>query len=571
VNVLRPSRRRLAGVLVSALAALALVPLSTGTAWAAPTASLISGEIEQLTLNTPGDVWSGGWIRVGGQAVVLPRNLLLDLPANRLSLEQLFAAAPQQCIARGESGLGKFDACNLSGTGGFATIQANRTDAGDVIAGDVFIEKGREIASGVVTFVNVDAGYFRVNGTTGSDAGGTMVRLNDPTARHTVQRGVGCDAASPKNCSADPRFALDTDNYTNAFSTGYPMCIPSTVPRQFTDTIDVNRNGDTTEQLTAHAQPDGTGDALCPDTNRDASNIAGDSRLFAPIQAGDHVTVRGNFETVGGVKFLSAFSTKIGTALSTNNGDDQPDYMVLDEMFIDAPAFQRLRIRDQFIGATTEADSDVVLWSVHRDPVRNQAHEFPLGSVLGCENVGVLNCRRVLGPNTFRIRHDTLFASGTAKNAKLSACSQLNADFRFQNMGICPDSGSAADEFAILSPLPHEVQARTGRKMADLARTDGGILKTIDINANTARSTSTSSARRPASTASRGTWTAGCRPTAASVAASRPRSPSIRSRTPASTRASRAASPRSRTTIPTTRPAFSRGYRTGFCPTSTRR
>jgi len=478
-------RRRLAGLLVSALAAVAVVPLTTGTAWAAPTSSLITGEIEQLTLNTPTDVWSGGWIRVGGQAVVLPRNLLLDLPANRLSLQQLFASAPQACRDRGESGLAKSDACNVSGVGGFATIQANVTNAGDVIAGDVFVEKGREIVSGTVTYVNVDNGYYRVNGTAGADAGGTMVRLNDPTGRHTVQQGPGCVSGSA-NCSADPRFALDADNYTNAFSTGYPMCIPSTVARPFTDSIDVNRNGNTTEQLTAQAKPDGTGDLLCSDSNRPADNIAADSRLLAPIKAGDTVTVRGNIETVGGVRFLSAYSTKIGTALSTNNGNDQPDYTVIDSMFIDAPGFQRLRIRDEFIGATTEADSDVVLWSVHRDPVHNKAHEFPLGSVLGCENVNILTCRRVLGPNTYRIRHDTLFASGTAKNPKLSACSQLNADFRFQNMRICPMGGTASEEFGILSPMPHEVQARTGRKMADLARTDGGILKTIDVNAHAA-------------------------------------------------------------------------------------
>ncbi|MCW2494076.1 MAG: tandem-95 repeat protein, partial [Frankiales bacterium] len=480
-------RRLLAGSLATLLGAVVLLPFTSSTAWATPTVSLISGEIEQLTLNTPGDVWSGGWIRVGAQAVVLPRNLLMDLPANRLSLEQLFAAAPSSCADRGESGLAKSDLCNITGTGGFATIQANRTNAGDVVAGDVFIEKGREIVSGAVSYVNVDDGYFRVNGTSGSDAGGTMVRLNDPTGRHTVQRGAGCPAASSTNCSPDPRFALDAENYTAAFSTGYPMCIPSTVPRPFTDSLDVNRNGDATEQLTAQSSPDGTGDMLCPDTNRNPFNEAVDSRLLAPLLVGDHVTARGNLESVAGVRFLSAFGTKIGTALSTTNGPDQPDYTVIDSMFIDAPGFQRVRIRDQFLGASTEADSDVVLWSVHRDPVDNKAHDFPLGSVLGCETVaGPLTCRRVLGPNTFRIRHDTLFAANTAKNAKLSACSQLRADFRFQNRNICPDGGTTAEEFGILSPLPHEVQARTGRKMADLARPGGGVLKTIDINARSA-------------------------------------------------------------------------------------
>jgi hypothetical protein len=478
---------RLRAGIIGVLLGIALVPIGTTAASAAPTVAMISGEIEQLTLNNPADVWSGGWVRVGGQYVVLPRNLLMDLPANRLSLQQLFAAAPKACVDRRESGLAKSDVCNTAGTGGFASITANRTNAGDVIAGDVLLEKGRELVSGTVTAVNVDDGYFRVNGTTGVADSGVLVRLNDPTGRHTVQQGKGCAAATTGNCSPDPRFMLDPDNYTNAFSTGYPLCLPSTVARPYTDKLDLNANGNTTEQLTAQARPDGSGDTLCPETNRPASNVAADSRRLAPLLVGDHVTVRGNFETVAGTRFLSAFSTKVGTALSTGSGPDQPDYMSIDEMFMDAPAFQRLRIRDQFIGATTEADSDVVLYSVHRDPATNAAHEFPLGTVAGCEAAaGPLTCRRVLGPNTFRVRHDTLLTTAGAKNTKLSACGHLNADPRFTNLHVCPQGGTAAEEFGILSPLPHEIQARTGRKLADAARADGGVLKTMDLGGHDA-------------------------------------------------------------------------------------
>ncbi len=486
-NQPRPTRTRRAvragaGALLAALLTVGLLPAATPAGAAvgdpAPTVAVLSGAIEQLTLNSPGDVWSGGWVRVSGQDVVLPRNLLLDLPANRMSLQQLFTSAPQACKDRGETGLAASDQCNL-GAAGFVTVQANRTSAGDVIAGDVFIEKGREILTGRVTAVNVDDGSFTVGGNAGS--AGTLVRLNDPTGRHTVQSGKGCRAGAP-NCSPDPRFTLDPDNYTNAFSTGYPLCIPSTTPRTFTDALDVNGNGDTAEQLTAQAGPDGSGDLLCPDGNRNVDNVALDSRRLAPLEVGDPVTVHGNVETVGGTRFLSAYSTKIGVALSTNEGADQPDYMVLDEMFIDAPAFQRQRIRDQFIGATTEADSDVILYSVQRDPVDNSAHEFQLGTVLGCENVaGPLTCRRVLGPNTFRIRHDTLTLTNAAKNPKLDACLQLRNDPR-TGFGTCPEGGTAAEELGILSPLPHEIQARTGRKLADTA----GALKTVDVQGSAA-------------------------------------------------------------------------------------
>jgi hypothetical protein len=80
------------------------------------------------------------------------------------------------------------------------------------------------------------------------------------------------------NCSPDPRFTLDPDNYTNVFSSGFPLCIPSTAARTFADVL-VPPLGTTTAQ----ALPDGTGDVLCPSTNRTVNNgqPVDDSRRFA--------------------------------------------------------------------------------------------------------------------------------------------------------------------------------------------------------------------------------------------------------------------------------------------------
>ena len=71
------------------------------------------------------------------------------------------------------------------------------------------------------------------------------------------------------------------------------------------------------------AQDDGTGtaDALCPTVNRPALGVpVGDSRLFAPVQIGDHVTAEGNFETIGGVTFLSAHTVGVSEGLTTARG-----------------------------------------------------------------------------------------------------------------------------------------------------------------------------------------------------------------------------------------------------------
>ena len=230
------------------LFALLLLPAGTAQAQTA-SAAPITGEIERLTLNSQKDPWSGGVIVVGGQNIIIPRNLLMDLPANRLTLNQTFAQAPAACLQRAESGLAKADVCNANKTGAIATIHANRTSAGNVIAGDIFIQKGVETVKGKVTYINYTDGYFRLNGIANDATTGVMVRLNDPGNRHTVQQGLGCPAGSV-NCSPDPRFTLDRDNYTNTFSTGVPSCLPSTVTRSFIDTLDLDGDANMTETLT---------------------------------------------------------------------------------------------------------------------------------------------------------------------------------------------------------------------------------------------------------------------------------------------------------------------------------
>ena len=51
----------------------------------AATSTVITGPIDFITVDNKNDHWSGGAIYVGGQKVIIPRNLLMDLPANRLT------------------------------------------------------------------------------------------------------------------------------------------------------------------------------------------------------------------------------------------------------------------------------------------------------------------------------------------------------------------------------------------------------------------------------------------------------------------------------------------------------
>ena len=480
---------------------------SAQTQAAVPVISSVIGEIEEITLNDPAskDHWQGGAMIVGGQHIIIPRNLLIDLPANRVTLQQLYDDAPASCLAKSESGLAKKDLCNTTGAGGIATIAANRTSSGNVIAGDVLIEKAVESVAGQITFINYDQGYFRINGTPDIDTAGIMVRINDPTSRHTKQIGpTGCLTA--KNCSADPRFALDADNYTNTFIGGFPLCIPSTIPRAFIDTLNLG-------VTTAQASATGLGDVLCLDSNRPGPGLASaDSRRFAPIMVGDHITVEGNYEDDGTTRFLSAHTSKVSAMLSTKNTAGQPDYMEFEEAFIDAPGFQNKRARSLFIGFVTNptpaipnrTGADVMIWSVHYDPTTNQPHEFPLATTQGCDiaigKVGQCTNQGVLGlagaANIFRIKHDVDFILNATQPAKvkpdLNPCAHLMADPRFSAIqpALCSPAGANGmtgtfeEQFAVLSPIPHEIQARTGRKYADIKA--GNLIKVVDIEGHSA-------------------------------------------------------------------------------------
>ncbi len=484
----RKSRRL--GFPVALFPLLVLLVGWSGLAQAQAVRAPVSGEIQLVTLNSTTDIYSGGTIVVGGQTYTIPRNLLIDLPANRLTLQQIFAQAPAACVAAAESGLAKSDSCNTSGTGGFATISANRTSNLNLIVGDMFIEKGVEALTGTVTYIDYAGGYYRVNGILNDPATGVMVRLNDPEGRHTLQQGPGC--AGGPNCSPDPRFALDKDNYTNHFSNGYPLCIPSTQLRTFADVL-VPPLGVTTAQALA----DGTGDVLCPSTNRTGLNATGqvpDSRRFAPVMLGDLIQAEGNFESIGGVRFLSAHTSGVGFALGSKPDLGQPDYLTMAEVFLDAMGFQNARARALFIGFST-GNTDMRIWSRHWDPSTNAVHEFPLASTVGCDNIaGPGTCTAVglaAGPggNIFKMRYDVDFFAPAliGKKPDLYPCAVIRADPEWSLAPplVCsgPGGQNIANNFAIMSPMPHEIHVKS-RKQTDSVKVGGTPLVTLDIQGN---------------------------------------------------------------------------------------
>jgi hypothetical protein len=208
---------------------------------------------------------------------------------------------------------------------------------------------------------------------------------------------------------------------------------------------------------------------------------------------GDSVTVEGNFETITGVRFVSTHTMRVNKAIATRNSPDQPDYLFLEEVFIEAPGFQNQRMRAMWIGFTSLAPTDVDIWSIHRDPVTNTAHEIPLASVIGCDNsagIGTCSSQGLVnaGVNIFRIRYDVDFLMAAAgfpsgtKDAKLSPCDHLRGNPRWAGLNLCSTGVTLANNFAVLSPVPHEIQARTGHAIQN----PGLANVTVDVTGKTA-------------------------------------------------------------------------------------
>jgi len=268
----------------------------------------VDGELKGIAIDDRGDPASGGMLVVGDSRIVVPPRLLIELPGATLTLSELFARAPLRCRAERLSGLLATDRCRrppkdpkarawspADDTTPRTTLDPEPTDdppttrarvtlappvdpsedpkgVAPVAARIVLVPDERSL-NGAVTFVNEAQGYLRVGGAFGIDAGGAVVRINDPDARQSAQSGLGCGGEG--NCSPDMRFRADTGHYSVRFERGYPACIPG-----------------------------GLGDA-CSASSRPVRGVADAARLV-PIRAGDHITALGAFDVIDGVRIFSA-------------------------------------------------------------------------------------------------------------------------------------------------------------------------------------------------------------------------------------------------------------------------
>ena len=232
----------------------------------------LRGMIDSIALKPGGD----SLIVVGTTPVRIPAGGTVGFPGVRLTVGELMAQAPAECRARGQSGLLRRDDClrerQPAFTGTPVRVDAIRDASGTLTAETMTLLGPSDQITGAVTFVSTTDGYLRVGGQYGADAGGTMVRINDPSGAQSVQHGAAC--GNEGNCSPDSRFRLDTTNYSVVFTIGNPACVPA----------------------------DAVADGFCPAARRQAPAPSD----LLPLQNGDHVSAHGAFAVIGGVRVLVA-------------------------------------------------------------------------------------------------------------------------------------------------------------------------------------------------------------------------------------------------------------------------
>ena len=271
------------------------------------------GHIERFELAAPGDAQSGATMTVRGIPVTLPSHLLVTMPGQYLTAQDLFRG-PQGGTVQASSGLALADAPPPR-IAFEAELQGNIV-AGRYVAGVARISQGAlHVGNGFIQAIDPATGELRVGTLGGSD--GARLRLNDPEGIYGHANGAGAKAGLP----LDQRFSLDPDNSPVHARTGFPVCVPR-----------------------------GAIDALCPAGNRPAAlterrytcgpiaaeplapALGGcDPRLPAPLRVGDHVFYLGMLAAdPGGGFVVAAHGLEAELGIYTSPGAE-PVYVFIEE------------------------------------------------------------------------------------------------------------------------------------------------------------------------------------------------------------------------------------------------
>ena len=404
---------------VGGLAAPAVAVLPT---LASSTQFDITGFLQSATLDTPGDVHSGGTLTLNGHRVVVPREMVVILPANALTWQELFTHAPAP-YGIGLPGAVPQTGMALSDTPkplttyevqvvGNRVITAGNPGSDRYIAGLVHVtQQELNTGAGYVNFINYAAGEMEVGGALGVAGTGTRVRINDPANTTALdENGAAGSGRYGRAMTPDDRFQVDQDNPTILAETGFPMCIPRV-------TADPNAGANADDPQCPRAnRPIYTGtdtSGISPQpalpvaggfytlfrmdspVNVDANpstcarGVCADPRKQAPFEVGDYLTFAGTTIADGGAnggQYISAHTITASLGIYTQKGVD-PAYVSVDVSLIGTGGLTvfgagEAAIRTKFEGMTTDESRMIRLYGVDINPVTGATSDREWGTIL---------------------------------------------------------------------------------------------------------------------------------------------------------------------------------------------
>jgi hypothetical protein len=289
------------------------------------------GIMQDATLDTPDDIFSGGSVTVNGIKVTIPRNTLFQFPATTMTWQEMFELAPPPYGLATDSGPQSGLALNDTPPP-FAsyevTVEGNRviTTAGDAyVAALVFVsQQSLNLGQGFINAIDYGTGEMWVGAALQSNSG-ARIRLNTPRGRF-----------GRPDPAADPRFTSDEDNPTISADTGYPMCVPRTDPLVADDALCPQRNrpGDpkTGVYATIYTMP-APGPLLAA--------TAPDATQQAPFEVGDAIQYSGTLvkdpdctpSAADSCEYISAHTVHANLGIFTSPGV-MPAYVTIEAMLL---------------------------------------------------------------------------------------------------------------------------------------------------------------------------------------------------------------------------------------------
>jgi hypothetical protein len=339
------------------IALAAAIALSTAPAFADIAHQFVLiGHIESFSVDNMANPLSAAKIKVHGVEVILPANLIVQMPARYLTPKNIVDLNPLAPAVNSGFALDDVPAPQSAYE---ATVVGNIV-GGTYIAGLVWISQ-HSLATGAGFIKDISAdGEIHVVADPSPTAPVqpvARVRINDPN-------GV----FAPPDPNADERFMVDEANPTIHAGTGYPMCIEhAAAPGECPP---VNRpTGSGGLPLTTFVM----GSAGLPGSPAGALDIppcpACDPTKQAPLMAGDYIVFSGTLAKDPAGSYLSAHTVDANVGIYTAPGTT-PAYVFVEGSLIGTQGPLVPRAADPAVTFPQETQDRLKIEGVTTDPSR---------------------------------------------------------------------------------------------------------------------------------------------------------------------------------------------------------